>query len=168
MKKILVDALIFSLLFGGFITLIQLINPRLELHNYPPSIKNKVEKKSPQEIKLFKKLAIPMVLILFLFLNGTILYSYWNFEVSFIKIFFHYFFILFFFSIFDLFILDWLIFCTITPEYLIIPGTDKNSGYKNYTYHINGSLGKGLIILSIASLIFSITMYLFLKFFIWN
>lgn len=168
MKKVIFDALMFSFLFGGFITLIQLINPRLELHNYPPSIKNKVEKKSQQEIKLFRKLAIPMLLILLFYLNGTILYSYWNFEVPFSKIFFHYFFILFFFSLFDLFILDWLIFCTITPKYLIIPGTNKNSGYKNYNYHINGSLGKGLAIVLIVSLIFSIILYLFLNYFVWK
>ena len=39
MGRALLDGLLFSLLFGFMITLIQVINPRLELHNYPPAIR---------------------------------------------------------------------------------------------------------------------------------
>lgn len=39
MGRALLDGLLFPLLFGAMITLIQVINPRCELHNYPPAIR---------------------------------------------------------------------------------------------------------------------------------
>ena len=45
----------------------------------------------------------------------------------------------------DWLILDWLIFCTITPAFLVIPGTEGSPGYKNYVFHFRGFLiGTGL------------------------
>jgi hypothetical protein len=37
-------------------------------------------------------------------------------------------------------ILDWLIFCTLTPKFAILPGTEGLAGYKNYAMHFKGFL----------------------------
>ena len=37
-----------------------------------------------------------------------------------------------FFNTWDLVVLDWLIFCTITPKFLVIPGTDGKKMSKSY------------------------------------
>jgi len=34
--RALMDGIIFSIIFGGMVTFIEVLNPRLELHNYPP------------------------------------------------------------------------------------------------------------------------------------
>jgi len=60
---------------------------------------------------------------------------------------------LFFFSfdICDTFILDLLIFCGITPRFIVIEGTERRD-YKDVRYHLKSG-AKGLIILIIASLV---------------
>jgi len=55
-------------------------------------------------------------------------------------------------SLTDLIILDWLIFCIITPAFIIIPGTQGARGYKDYQFHFIGFL-KGAVIYGAFSLI---------------
>jgi hypothetical protein len=47
------------------------------------------------------------------------------------------------FNIYDLLILDWLLFCTIQPRAMILPGTEGMAGYRDYRFHFTGFL-KGL------------------------
>jgi hypothetical protein len=47
--------------------------------------------------------------------------------------------LLFFFALWDLFILDWLIFVTILPVFVVIPGTEGLAGYKDYWFHVEVS-----------------------------
>ncbi len=47
------------------------------------------------------------------------------------------------FNIFDLIVLDWLLFCTIQPRPMILPGTEGMAGYRDYRFHFVGFL-KGL------------------------
>lgn len=42
---------------------------------------------------------------------------------------------LFVFNLFDLLILDWLIFVTIQPSSIVLPGTEGMAGYKDYGFH---------------------------------
>lgn len=39
-------------------------------------------------------------------------------------------------SISDVLIADWLVFCTINPDFLILPGTAGMPEYKDYWYHV--------------------------------
>jgi hypothetical protein len=55
------------------------------------------------------------------------------------------------FDICDTFILDLLIFCGITPRFIVIEGTERKD-YKNVSYHLKSG-AKGLIILTIAALV---------------
>lgn len=47
------------------------------------------------------------------------------------------------FNIFDLLVLDWLVFCTIRPRAMVLPGTEGLAGYGDYRFHFIGFL-KGL------------------------
>ncbi|MBS4538777.1 hypothetical protein GOQ27_09895 [Clostridium sp. D2Q-11] len=149
------------------VTFIQIINPRLELHNYPLEIRKTVVPKTKEEKKKFNILAIPMFVILIVYLLGTITMAYSMHATRYSILFLHSFIVIMTWNIFDLLIMDWLIFCTITPKYLIIPGTEDNDSYKDYRYHINGSLGKGLILAIISITICSGVSWLILKLFIW-
>jgi len=68
--------------------------------------------------------------------------------------------VLFLFNVVDWLILDWLIFCTFTPAFAVIPGTEGMAGYKNYAMHFRGfligtvfSAAAGLVIAGIITLL---------------
>jgi tetrahydromethanopterin S-methyltransferase subunit B len=54
--------------------------------------------------------------------------------------------------VFDLLILDWLMFCTWTPQFVVLPGTEGMAGYKDYGLHFRGFL-IGLLIVAVISAI---------------
>lgn len=55
-------------------------------------------------------------------------------------------------SLVDLVVLDWLMFCFITPDFLIIPGTKDMKDYKNYRFHFIAFL-KGTVIYGVLCII---------------
>lgn len=58
----------------------------------------------------------------------------------FIDTFLHSFGILMIFNLVDLLIIDWLIFCWITPRFVVIPSTEGMKGYKDYKIHLRGAM----------------------------
>jgi energy-converting hydrogenase Eha subunit B len=73
---------------------------------------------------------------------------------SFIEVFIDIFTLFIVFNIVDLLILDWLIFCTLTPKFMILPGTEGMAGYKDYGFHFRGFL-IGCIICLVSALAFA-------------
>ena len=145
------------------ITLMEIINPRYQLHNYPPTISKTVPPKTPEEQKKIKLLAIPMMILLIIYLIWTGVKAYSNIEVSYFTLFLHYFIVIIMWNIFDLLIMDWLIFCTITPKFLVISGTEGNLAYKDYKFHLNGVIGKSLIYAIICTIFVSGITFLLLR-----
>lgn len=140
-------SLTLSLIIMGTLVL----NPRLLIHRYPPEIAGRELPKTAIERKYTKLLAFPFLSILLVlpvlsvaflkFVNeGSI--DYWSATL-------HIFSLLTLFNLIDLFILDWLIFCFITPKFLILPGTEGMKAYKNYRFHLRGFLIG--IVLSVAA-----------------
>ena len=60
--------------------------------------------------------------------------------------------VLFVFFVVDLVVLDWFIYCTITPKRLVIPGTEGMAGYKDYRHHLRAH-ARGMVWLAIAALV---------------
>jgi hypothetical protein len=58
------------------------------------------------------------------------------------------------FNVVDLLILDWLFFVTLQPKGIVLPGTEGMASYKDYGFHLRGSL-KGQVGIAIVSLIFA-------------
>jgi hypothetical protein len=58
------------------------------------------------------------------------------------------------FNVFDLLILDWILFCTIRPRWLVLPGTEGMAGYGDYRFHFIGFL-KGLGFVAVGALVIS-------------
>jgi hypothetical protein len=61
-------------------------------------------------------------------------------EISFFLFAVHAFGVAFVFNLADWLILDWLIFCFLTPGFVVIPGSEGAEGYKNYWFHFRGFL----------------------------
>jgi hypothetical protein len=155
-NKILLDGLIFSVVGSIYLVLLLLYNPRLLMSegDYPDDVLAAAPPRTKEETRLATILSTPW----FLWSLGYPLYSTVGYlqqagaGVNFGWAFAHAFLILFAFWLVDLVVLDWLMFCTITPKFLVIPGTEGFQGYKDFGMHLRGHFGKGLVILAVSGL----------------
>jgi hypothetical protein len=129
-------------------------NPRLWLHRMPPEVRSKVNDKTPEERKLFKGVALPFVLLLFVYPIAFVIRQDVNLLacLSILLAFFAS------FALWDTLVLDLLIFCKLTPRFVIITGTTRED-YSNMRYHIVSG-AKGLAM----SVVFSGMLALILTF----
>jgi len=158
--KILIDGMIYALLASLYVLISLWIAPRIWLHNFPQDIQDLVPPKTEHEKKVFLWVGIPYLMLLFAgpFLSALTFRCQTKLPVSFIAIFAHAFGVGIIFNIVDWLVLDWLLLCTITPNFLIIPGTQGAKGYKNYAYHFSGFL-IGTLITTIAAIIIAGIVY---------
>ena len=161
-NKIIFDGALYSIIASIFILLSLWKAPRIWLHDFPEDIQKLVPGKSDAEKRLSLMVGIPFLLLLFAgpFLSGLT----WKMQsvqlVSYFALFLHVFLIAMFFNVVDWLILDWLLVCTLTPKFMMIPGTEEAKGYKDYKFHFIGFL-KGSLISLVSSLIISPVLLLF-------
>jgi hypothetical protein len=154
----IIDAIVISIIFYGGLFLMIKINPRIQLHNYPPQIKNTVPPKTAKERKLFLLLALPILVLIIMYIIIS-LYLKINDPATYIEVLLYWIFVYFIMACIDLFICDYLIFCTITPRFIIIPGTEGNSGYKNKSYHTK-TIPKMIMVIIIGALLTSLIYFI--------
>ena len=147
-----IHALIYAVIFSTFILSTLFINPRMWLHDYPDKIKEIAPGKTEKEKKQTLVLSVFFIPIFIGYPIITIL-IYEN-PVTFFGLFLHFLILFQFTNLIDLLILDWIIFCTITPKWIIIPGTTVKDGYKDYKFHFIAFL-KGIVIITVTALILS-------------
>ena len=114
------------------------INARAFLQDYPRAIQEKVPPKTISEKRLSYLFGIPFMLVLILgpLLSTFMLKSQGG--VPFLGLWLNAAGIFVFFNMVDWLILDWLIFCTITPRFVVIPGSEGMAEYKDYWFHLRG------------------------------
>ena len=145
----------YSVVLSLMVTISQLFNARLWLQDYPDEIKQTVPPKTRRERLLSLVVGVPFLLFIFIYpMYITHLIDFNSFYIIFV----HIFGIGIFGNLFDLLILDWLIFCYWTPDYLIVDNTDDHVAYKKYSFHCKGFL-KGTIIFCMYSLIATIFLF---------
>jgi len=158
--NILIEGGILSLIVSFWLMLTLKINPRIFLHDYPAKIQEKVPKKTRIERRLSYIFGVPFMLLLLFgsFFSTLSLTEQGN--AQFWALWLNAFGIIFVFNIVDWLILDWLIFCTLTPSFLVIPGSEGMPEYKDYGFHFRGfllgtiySTFGGLIIAGIVSVL---------------
>ena len=126
-------------------------NPRLFLQDYPEDIQDQVPPKTDQEKKQSLLVGIPFLILLAVLplISTLALKRQGGGEVSFLQLFLNAFGVAFIFNLVDLLLLDWLIFCFITPQFVVISGTEGMAGYKDYFFHFKGFIiGTGLSIVA--------------------
>lgn len=129
-----------------------LYNPRLMLQDYPPAIQAIVPPKTVREKRLSTWLGMPFLVVLLLFpiyAAGLFLARSGG---SFLEVWLYAFGLFFAFNLWDLLVLDWLVFCTLTPRRFVIPGSEGHPAYKDYAFHFRGFL-IGTVFSLVASLI---------------
>ena len=154
--KILIDGAILAVGVSAFLVGAMLYNPRLYLNkgDIPPDILEAVPPKTREEKRLSLLIGLPFLM----FTLGFLLYSTIGFnrgvggDASFWLLFAHAMGVLLIPFFVDLLILDWLIFCTITPSFVVYPGTEGFAGYKDYSFHLKAhTRGIALLIPSCAA-----------------
>ncbi len=138
-STILIYGLLASLVLSVIILIMELINPRLMLRSYPKDVKAAVPPATEREKRQTLLWAIPFWLALLGFPTAAALAVKAS-NQGFLLIFLSAFGVMFLPNVVDWLILDWLIFCTITPKFAILPGTEGLAGYKNYAMHFRGFL----------------------------
>jgi len=135
--ELLLHLTLYNLVASIFLYASLAYNPRMWLHRMPPEVVAKVEGKTPEEKRIFIYFALPFLLWLFgyplIYVLGQESAVLANFLV----------FCAFFagFALWDTLILDLLIFCKLTPRFIIIPGTVRDD-YSNMKYHlVSGAKG---------------------------
>lgn len=142
---------IFGFVFGVGMLLIGRMNPEMMLNNYPPDVRTKYGPMSEQTRKqanvanLLLLGALALIVILGLaelrsfsgkltmgdtWIMTTVIFQLWN--------------------LIDLVLLDWLLFVTFKPRFMILPGTEGMAGYNDYGFHFQKFL-KGIVITLILS-----------------
>lgn len=149
-------ALIYIALATFTLTGIVLYNPRLMLQDYPAAIKAIVPPKSETERRQTILFGMPFLLSLLIL---PFIFVYNSQQTSFLGLFLYAFGIVWAFNIWDWLVLDWLIFCTITPKFFVIPGSEGHPAYKDYAFHFRGFL-IGTIFSLVMGLIVAAVIYL--------
>jgi hypothetical protein len=155
--KTLTDGALLSALASLYLMSVLLYNPRLFLQDYPTAIQNQVPPKTEREKRQSLLIGIPFLVLLFAvpFLSTLIIRIRpvpLGAEASYQDLFLHAFGVLFVFNLVDLLVLDWLVFCTITPRFVVIPGTEGDPAYKDYRFHFRAFL-VGTLLSLVAGLI---------------
>lgn len=128
-----------TVLISALLLAIGLSNPRVMLQDYPKDVQAVVEPKTAQEKRQTLYWGIPFWVLLLGFpllaaLSAKAVHQgFWEIFLSAFGVFF-------LGNLVDWLIIDWLIFCTITPKFIVLPGTEGMAGYKNYAMHFKGFL----------------------------
>ncbi|WP_369899579.1 nitroreductase [Bacillus manliponensis] len=150
MQRTILEGAFLSALFSVLILAILYYNPRLLLNDYPKEIQDAVPPKTVKE-KYQSNISSLFVILILLFIPFLFTLRYDN-ETSFWAISLYFFIVFMIVNLVDLFLLDWIIFCKITPKFIVIPGTEGMGIYKDFIFHLKASL-KGSIICAIFSLL---------------
>jgi hypothetical protein len=139
-KRVLVYGMILNVLISIIVYGSIYVNPLLWISDYPPDIQEAV---GPVDVPIGQKLVVGMLFLCTVV--GVPLYSNAerrrqnNGKLSFPATFIHSALIFFYFAVWDLVVLDWLIFVTIQPDFIVIPGTEGLAGYRDYWFHFRVS-----------------------------
>lgn len=153
---ILYGAILSGLMVLSFV-IAAYLNPEIWLPDYPPDIREWFGPMSGRARRQRRLVGIPVFLLLagVLVLSGARLAQIDGGSV-FTSVFLGTFVVLLVFNLVDLLILDWLVFVTLKPGIIVLPGTEGAQGYSDYGFHFREFL-KGLVGSLVGSLVVAAT-----------
>ena len=140
LRRVLIDGTLLNVLLSVILYGSLYVNPAMWVHDYPPDIQAAVG-----DVTIPPAQTIIVGVLFFGVTIGVVLYSNARLrqqnggKLSFLAAFANSALILFYFAVWDLLILDWLIFVTIQPSFIVIPGTEGMAGYRDYWFHFKVS-----------------------------
>ena len=138
MAHLVAHSLFYAIIFNGYLLFIMVsTSPRVwGYSDYSESIKAKVPPQTKQEKRLALIIGLPWIIftIGFPIYSTIVLKSKMGGEIPFWTAFLNVFVLVLLAVLGDLVILDWLIVSKITPEFVILPGTEE-ADYKDFSHH---------------------------------
>lgn len=138
-----VYGLVLSVLFTLVLLGAVFVNTEIMMNDYPPEVKKAYgAEKDPKTRGQRRIFSLLFLAVLF----GVITWSVVSAArasstpLTFLPIFVLIFIEVFTFNLWDLLIIDWLIFNTIQPKFIFLPGTEGMPAYKDYVFHFRGFL----------------------------
>jgi len=160
---IFTHSLLFAAIFNGSLLILMVTtSPRVwGYSDYSDAIKAKVPPQTAEERKLAIIVAIPWMIFTlgFPIFSTYFLKSKLGGEIPFWAAFLNVFSLTLLATLGDLIILDWLIVNTITPDFVMIPGTEK-ADYKDFSHHYRAH-ARAAVILVILSIVFAAIVWYF-------
>ena len=158
----LTHGLLFALVVNGYLLVMMLTtSPRVWGYaDYSEAIKAKVPPQTREEKRLALIVGVPWMVFTFGFpiFSSYVLKSRLGGEIPFWTAFFNVFILVLLATVGDLVILDWLIVSTITPKFVIIPGTDK-ADYADFSHHYRGHARAVVPLLLVCAVIAGVVWY---------
>ncbi len=135
------DGFVLCLIFTGFFFLALYANPWLGFDNYPPDIKARVHDVPHVPLSLRLGIALPFLTLIFAIIlrSTTRLVRSGSTRSGLLPATLHTFLLLQIVNAWDVVVIDWLIFVTIQPDSVILPGTIGAAGYGDYAFHFRQS-----------------------------
>ncbi len=165
---ILINGIFFAIILTLYLLFIMIrYSPRIwGFSDYPKAITEKVPSQTKEEKKKAKSIYIFFLLIGLGFpIISTIVLEniLYKGKIDFLTAFLNIFIIIMFGNIADLIILDIMIVGTLTPKFVIIPGTEdmKDKEYRDFRITHTITHIKGTIILILLSILIAIIMWIF-------
>lgn len=162
----LVHGLIWSMMWCAAVNFIMMRWPHVFLHDYPKELQEIITLPPFTKKKTAYTVTAIAMLIIFAFLFWSGIYTYRVDEVPYWIIFAHIFLVSMCWNLFDLVVMDWLIFCIRQPKYMVLPGSEGHKAYRDFRFHFIGFL-KGTVISLLGSGIAAGICYAVLKLLIW-
>lgn len=159
---IVTHSLLYAVIVNGYL-LVLMVTTSARVwgySDYSDLIKAKVAPQTAEERKMAIIVAIPWMIFAlgFPLLSTYFLKSKLGGELGFWIAFLNVFSMIFLATLGDLVILDWLIVNTITPDFVIIPGTEK-ADYKDFSHHFRAHARAAIILVFLAILFAAIVWY---------
>lgn len=148
--RVLIEGSILSVVFLTLVLATLATNPRVWLQDYPKDIQRRAASQTYHEKKQFRIMASILGMMAMLPLVVSLIMD--SNQLTFWHAFSHFYLVFTVVSLADLIVLDWIVFCIITPSFIVIPGTHGAKGYHNYGFHFVGFL-RGAVILGVLSLV---------------
>jgi hypothetical protein len=142
LQQALTDGLILSVLLSALVVVTLRWNAESWLGDYPPDIREAFGPMSAEarRVKLVGGIAF-LVFIAAVLVRGLVELSRASGgELTFLDAFVYTFIVGQVFNLIDLLVLDWLWFVTLSPAFIILPGTEGMAGYKDYGFHFRAFL----------------------------
>jgi hypothetical protein len=160
-SRIVLDGLILSAAATLWLVITLYVNPRLWLQNYPPAIQAQVPPKTAREKRLSLMVGVPFLLLLFAgpFISALLLKRRAAGQVPFLALAAQAFGVVFVFNLVDWLVLDWLVFCVLTPPFVVVPGSEGMARYKDVGYHTRGFV-IGTLLSAVTGLVIGGVVYL--------
>ncbi len=137
----LYHGVLLSLVASLWLILSLKVSPRIFLQDYPPAIQERVPQKNKSERLLSFIFGIPFLLLLLgVPFISTLLLTAHGIKPPFWILWLNAAGVGWVFNVFDWLVLDWFLFCTLTPHFLVIPGSEGMAEYKDYRFHFRGFL----------------------------